>query len=127
MRNLLEKQGFIVYEISAASGEGTEGLIKEAIQFLDTGNKPSKKNGNKEEKTRKPRDTRSRVYREKEIIVVECDPAERIAAGSDLGDSRVLIQLRREMKDLGILKKLENAGVKHGDTIRIGAIEMEWD
>jgi GTP-binding protein len=127
IKNSLEEQGFVAYAISAATGEGVEELIRETMQTLDREKVAPQTGENKQENIRKPHSTRVRVYRDNEIIIVECYQAERIVAGSDLGDSRVLIQLRRELRELGVLKKLENAGVRHGDTIRIGNVEMEWD
>ncbi len=41
-------------------------------------------------------------------------------------DYRVLLQLWREMTRIGIAKKLEEAGIEAGDTIRIGKAELEW-
>ena len=123
----LEERGFVAYAISAATGEGVEELIRGTMQTLDREKPTPQKSGNTEENTRKQPSARVRVYRDNEIIIVECNQAERIVAGSDLGDSRVMIQLRRELRTLGVLKKLENAGVRHGDTIRIGNVEMEWD
>jgi Obg family GTPase CgtA-like protein len=37
-----------------------------------------------------------------------------------------MLQLWREMNRLGIARKLEEAGIEPGDTIRIGKAEMEW-
>ena len=44
----------------------------------------------------------------------------------DMRDYRVLLQLWREMTRLGIARRLENAGIEAGNTIRIGKAELEW-
>jgi Obg family GTPase CgtA-like protein len=58
--------------------------------------------------------------------VVESEQLERLSALADLQDYRVLLQLWREMTRLGIARRLQEAGIEAGDTIRIGKVEMEW-
>ena len=41
-------------------------------------------------------------------------------------DYRVMLQLWREMTRLGLARRLEEAGIEPGDTIRIGNAELEW-
>jgi len=66
------------------------------------------------------------VERDGEIFVVHSAQAERLAARVDLEDYRVRVQLLRELTRLGVVKALERAGVKHGDFIRLGGMELEW-
>ena len=51
---------------------------------------------------------------------------ERLAALADTRDSRVVIQLWREMERRGLAKQLIDAGIEAGDIIRIGKVEVEW-
>ena len=44
----------------------------------------------------------------------------------DSRDYRVVLQIWREMTRMGLAKRLEEAGIEAGDTIRIGRTEMEW-
>jgi Obg family GTPase CgtA-like protein len=60
------------------------------------------------------------------VYVVESEQLERLSARANLNDYRVMLQLWREMSRLGIARKLEEAGIEPGDTIRIGKAEMEW-
>ncbi len=65
-------------------------------------------------------------HKEYGVFVVESEQLERLSALADTRDYRVLLQLWREMTRLGIARKLEQAGIEAGDTIRIGRAEMEW-
>ena len=58
--------------------------------------------------------------------MVEAEHLERLSARADLRDYRVMLQLWREMTRLGIARRLEEAGIEAGATIRIGKAEMEW-
>ena len=58
--------------------------------------------------------------------MVQSEQLERLSALADMRDYRVLLQLWREMTRLGIARRLQEAGIEAGDTIRIGKAEMEW-
>jgi GTP-binding protein len=54
------------------------------------------------------------------------DRAVRVANASDLSVYEVQIQLHRLLGRLGVVKALEELGVKTGDTVSIGEAELEW-
>ena len=60
------------------------------------------------------------------MFIVESEHLERLTATADSRDYRVVLQIWREMTRMGLAKRLEEAGIEAGDTIRIGRIEMEW-
>ena len=45
----------------------------------------------------------------------------------DLRQLRARLQIREELRKLGLLRKLEEAGIQVGDTIRIGEVEIPWE
>ena len=71
-------------------------------------------------------DRSSMVTFEDGVYVVHSERLERLVALADTRDSRVLLQLWREMGRDGIAARLEQAGIEAGDTIRIGQAEVEW-
>ena len=79
---------------------------------------------------RRPRGERdhlpNKVWVEDGVYVVQSEVLERIAAMADTRDPRVIIQLWREMERRGLARELIDAGIEAGDTIRIGAVEVEW-
>jgi GTP-binding protein len=117
--------------ISAVSGEGIDQLLGSIVGMLDSltrnvslevrepelvasgGGLPQVRSGNG-------------FRRDGDVFVVESEQLERLSALADLRDYRVLLQLWREMTRLGIARRLQEAGIEAGDTIRIGKAEMEW-
>ena len=67
------------------------------------------------------------IAKEGEVFVVSSRQAERIVVLPDLRKFRAKLQLREELSRLGVLRALEKAGVKRGDTVRIGKREFQWE
>lgn len=72
------------------------------------------------------RRVRVRVDRDEGDFIVRSERVERMVAGTDLNDWEARTQLMAYMERMGVHKALEKAGVKIGDTIRIGNTELEW-
>lgn len=53
--------------------------------------------------------------------------AVRLARGSNLEDWTTLVQFQRRLKDLGVTRELEEAGVISGATVIVDEMEFEWD
>ena len=114
--------------ISAATGEGVQELLGKIVELLAA--------SAGEEKTISPElqdrpaqlrpAPREAVYKEDSVYVVESDELERLAALADTRDQRVILQLWREMSRRGLARRLVDAGIEPGDTIRIGQVEVEW-
>ena len=75
---------------------------------------------------RPSRATPELVYKENGVFVVESEHLERLVALADTRDQRVILQLWREMTQRRVAKRLTDAGIEPGDTIRIGQVEVEW-
>ena len=143
-----------IFFISAVSGEGVEELLRHLFQLLrdlpkdlPTTVPVSAVVGVGQEDARsasvfpfgvdtlpegegfqtRPRGRRgNRFYMDGGIFVVESEDLERLTFNADMRDYRVMLQLWREMNRLGIARRLHDAGIVAGDTIRIGRMEMEW-
>ena len=125
-----------IFFISAVSGEGIEEMLGRVIGLLDT--LPKEEPARPESLTggiapdlsgpnrRRPVAAPSTFSVENGVFVIRSEPLERLSALADTRDYRVLLQLWREMSRLGIARRLEEAGIEPGDTIRIGRAEMEW-
>ncbi len=68
----------------------------------------------------------AKVHKVGDVYVVEDDAALRFVGGSDLGQWAGRVQLRARLDRLGVSRALEVAGIKMGDTVRFGDVEMEW-
>lgn len=59
--------------------------------------------------------------------IVEFPSVERIAQRINYEDWTARMQLYKYMKKTGVVRILEEAGIKKGDTVKLGGIEWEWD
>jgi GTP-binding protein len=66
------------------------------------------------------------VHVQNGVYVVKSVEVERLVALADVRDYRVRLQLWRVMNQRGLVQQLEEAGIRVGDTLRIGRVEMEW-
>ena len=52
---------------------------------------------------------------------------ERIAAQTNFENEESAERFQRDLARLGVERELLKAGVEPGDTVRIGAVELEWE
>ena len=67
------------------------------------------------------------ISKDGKVFVVTGEPVERIMRRVNITDYESLFYLHRKLNELGIDTALKKAGVKDGDTIRIGSYEMTWE
>ncbi|MDP9379648.1 MAG: GTPase ObgE [Chloroflexota bacterium] len=51
---------------------------------------------------------------------------ERIAVMTDMENEEAVRRLERELNRMGISRRLQEAGIENGDTLRIGSVEIDW-
>ena len=117
-----------VFFVSAVTGEGVDDLLGEVLRLLDILPKDQTKTVLTADAPRRRQtiDRSSAVTLEDGVYVVHSERLESLVALADTRDTRVLLQLWREMGREGIASRLEQAGIEAGDTIRIGQSEVEW-
>ena len=127
VREYIEREGGTQpYAVSALTGKGVQALsaaIQAQLEGLD-------KEAEAEPVVRTyrlpPADARHSVEREGEALVVRGREVERVLAMADLDSDEGVADLQRQLEKIGVLNELERAGVKAGDTVRIGDFELEW-
>ena len=67
------------------------------------------------------------IFIENDVYVVDAPGVERIAERIDYEDWTARMQLYRHMQKTGVVRALEEAGIKQGDTVRLGTVEWDWD
>ena len=123
----LAELGAPYFIVSAMTGEGVEPLIKHTMSLIKEMPKPVEVQAAAPVLLRPaPRYARPEVWMENGEYVVDSPQAMRLLAMANMKDKRVVLQLWREFKRIGVAKALERAGVEVGDTVRIGNMEMEW-
>ena len=123
----LAELGAPYFIVSAMTGEGVEPLINHTMSLMKEMPKPIEAQAAAPVVHRPaPRYARPEVWMENGDYVVDSPQAMRLLAMANMKDKRVVLQLWREFKRIGVAKALERAGVEVGDTVRIGNMEMEW-
>jgi GTP-binding protein len=113
--------------ISAVTGEGVQELLGRVVELLAACPVEQPQAPPLRPDVRRGRSSsREAVYEEDGVYVVESEELERLVALADTRDQRVIIQLWREMMRKGLARRLADAGIEPGDTIRIGRVEVEW-
>ena len=126
-----------IHFISAVSGEGVDALLDQvAMMLAEISLRPAADyagwDADYDDSVAAPAAVqRQRLppagfYMDGDVYVVQSERLERLAARADMRDYRVLLQLWREMTRIGMARRLEEAGITAGDTIRIGRAELEW-
>ena len=67
------------------------------------------------------------VHIEDDVFIVESPGGGRIADRIDYEDWMARMQFYKHLQKTGVVKALEEAGIQQGDTVRIGAVEWDWD
>ena len=112
--------------LSAATGEGVERLAKRLFTLV--GPRPVPAAPAEAERrivfAGSARDVR--VEREDRGFRVRGDRIERLAAGIDWDSGDASAYFHRLLQRSGVERRLRELGVKEGDSVRIGALELEW-
>ena len=130
IRAEFQKIGINPLFISAENGEGVEVVIRTVFDILE------------ELATAEPVDLPTAEQpvvltpsRPPETFFVEQEPGgyrvvgrrvERMVAMTDFENPEGAEYLQRQLKKLGVAEALEKAGVKPGDIVRFGKVELEW-
>jgi GTP-binding protein len=115
-----------LFFISAASTEGVPSLMAKAHEVLDTTSMPQPHEGITVFRPR-PKKERVIVSREGDIFLVSSERADSVLARMDLENPEARSYIMRQLARMGVVGALKRAGVKPGDTVRFGEMDMIWE
>ena len=122
----LEAEGRESVAVSAATGEGVDRLNKR-IFALCAARPKAEAAGPTERRIVFAGGAKDvKVSREGEAYRVRGDRLERLATGIDWDSPEASAYFHRLLLRSGVEGKLRGLGVKEGDTVRIGKLELEW-
>lgn len=128
VREALVERGYPVHVISAATGEGVQQLVYHLAELLDTFPPPATP---VEDMViiRAPRQD-ERAWQVARIgeheFTVQGKGIERMVKMTDLENEEAVRRLHRKLERIGVLQRLREAGIQHGDTVRIGDEEFDF-
>ncbi len=114
--------------MSAATGDGVQAVLDRVLQALEASPQPEVPPPSAGQSLRRRRPGRmGHVERDEEgNFVVRWPAAERFVTLANVDDHRVVGQLLREFRRLGVTAALEAAGVGYGDIVQVGDWTFPW-
>ena len=122
LRNYVEDQGLLFYEISAATTKGTKELMYGVWERLSV--LPPVKQEELDDKLISKKDFRVTV--EDGVYFVEADWLLDILRTANMDDYSSLQYFQNVLRTSGIIDKLEEMGIEEGDTVSIFDFEFEY-
>jgi GTPase len=128
-----EAAGYPVFAISAVAHQGTDELMQftvkqlEEIQEEEILRKANQEIVNTEGPVLRPQpEDAFSITREKGVFIVKGKRVERAVNMTKLENEEGMDRLQVTLSRMGVTKALEEAGVKVGDIVRFGKVELYW-
>ncbi len=128
VRRELQERGIEPLAISAITGEGVQTLLYRVVELLDR--QPAEPTPALEDATRvfraTPEEDAFTIEREGDVWRVRGRRIERVVAMTNWDYYEAALRFQRILEAMGITQALEEAGIKEGDTVIIGDMELVW-
>jgi GTPase len=127
--NARKREGLETIGVSALNGDNVDAVVAALARLLpdaDELTSPPEPAGVVVHRFDSARDSFA-VEREGDGFRVRGRRIERLASQTDFENDESAERFQRDLSRLGVERELRRAGVAPGDTVRIGAHEMEWD
>ncbi len=128
-----EAAGYPVFAISAATHQGTDELMQYTARRLHEIRQEEAERAASEINTdmtgpvlRPLPDDAFTVTKEKGVYIVRGKRVGRLVSMTDLENEEGMDRLQVTLAKMGVTKALEEAGVKVGDIVRFGKVELYW-
>ncbi len=128
-----DSAGYTAFAISAVAHQGTDELMQftakrlEQIQEEEIVRKATEEIANAEGPVLRPQpDDAFSIIRDKGVYIVKGKRVERAVSMTRLDSEEGMDRLQVTLARMGVTKALEDAGVKVGDKVRFGKVELYW-
>lgn len=128
LRELAAREGIQIFPICAATGQGLKELINAVAMALDEYvEEPEADDGEKVYEAVKDDPDKITITRNiSGEFVVSSKSLEKLVAMTNFGNDEALRRFQYIWRIKGIDKKLQERGIKEGETVHIGAMEFEY-
>ncbi len=125
IRREMKTLGLEAMSISAVTGQGVPALLRRLVDLLNS--LPRKTPVVEEVKVfRLEEEEPFNIIQEEDGWRVQGAEIERVVAMTNWEYDEAVMRFQRIMEAMGVSAALEEAGIKVGDTVRIGDVELEW-
>ena len=112
--------------ISAAAGEGVPDLLRRLLDLLSAIDVPASPVAEVPVLRPRGRQPRFTVTKGDGLFVVEGEGPVSLVEMMGLESEEARLEVRRRLTSMGVVSALRRAGVRAGDLVRFGTVEMEW-
>ena len=122
-------EGYAFCSISAAGRSGLDELTDRMFAALDESREDQESAAEQPVPVIRPVEPRREqlVRRIGGDLVVMLSAATRLAGMTDPNNWEARLQLYDQLRRMGIIKALEDAGIEHGDIFKVGKLDWEWE
>lgn len=126
LEKLAKEKGLAIFRISGVTGQG----VKELLDYVSKTLKTLPKEELVEIEDRKVYELEDKdeftITREDGMFVVDGPGVQRIMRKVNLEDNESMYYFQKCLEQLGVNKKLKEAGVQEGDTVKVVDWKLEW-
>ena len=126
LEKLAKEKGLAIFKISGVTGQG----VKKLLDYVSKTLKTLPKEELVEIEDRKVYELEDKdeftITREDGMFVVDGPGVQRIMRKVNLEDNESMYYFQKCLEQLGVNKKLKEAGVQEGDTVKVVDWELEW-
>ena len=112
--------------ISAATSEGVPDLLRHLLDLLSATEVPAPVVVEVPVLRPRGRQPRFTVTKDEGLFVVEGEGPVSLVEMMGLESEEARLEVRRRLTSMGVVSALRRAGVRAGDRVRFGSVEMEW-
>lgn len=112
--------------ISAATGEGLPDLLRRLLELLSTLEPPVPRRQEMAVLRPRGRQPRFTVTKVEGLFVVEGEDPVSLVEMMGLESQEARLEVLRRLGRMGVVSALRRAGVRPGDRVRFGEVEVEW-
>lgn len=126
LEKLAKEKGLAIFKISGVTGQG----VKELLDYVSKTLKTLPKEELVEIEDKKVYELEDKdeftITREDGMFIVDGPGVQRIMRKVNLEDNESMYYFQKCLEQLGVNKKLKEAGVQEGDTVKVVDWELEW-
>ena len=128
LEKLAKEKNIQIFKISAATGEGIKELMQEVSKILKT---LPKEELVETQNTRKVYKLEAKkpftITKQDDMFVVDGPAVRELMRKVNMEDNESLYYFQKHLEELGVNKKLKEAGVQEGDTVKVVDYLLEWE
>ena len=128
LEKLAKEKNMQIFKISAATGQGIKELMVEVSKILKTLPKEEVVESSAPRKVYKLEEKEPyTITKEDDMFVVDGPAIRELMRKVNMEDNESLYYFQKRLEELGVNKKLKDAGVREGDTVKVFDYLLEWE